>query len=81
MANRKPVNVSQFVLVHNICMALLSLWMLVATLKAVITLDLMHAPLQPLVSSDWYHQVAAALHVSHPFLKTVQPTTFEMGNM
>jgi len=35
MADRKPVNVARFVLLHNISMALLSVWMLLATIKSV----------------------------------------------
>ncbi len=35
MANCKPVDVSRFVWAHNVAMALLSLWMRIATVKAV----------------------------------------------
>lgn len=35
MANRKPVDVRQFVFVHNVFMAVLSLWMLVESVRAV----------------------------------------------
>ena len=47
MANRKPVNVTKFVFIHNLSMAALSLWMFIETLRAVWVLSLTMTPHGP----------------------------------